>query len=461
MSQKFYAIKCTNCAAPLKILGGGRISTVTCEYCHSVLDMNDNYAVLSKFTKVKRPLGPFKIGMRGNIKGVEWIIIGWITYKTTEFSDEEWNEFFLYSPTHGYAWLVYEEGVVSFSKKVRDFDLIQWQTNKPKSIFYHKGHYIRYEESYVCYIDYVEGELSWIAKFGDKFTCWDYAGVRYQTLSIEKSADEIEVYHTEKLNKKDIYSAFSLEYKESKPSKKAPIVNDAITFDETPDYIHNGIKWISAILGIMILLSFLIGKPIFDNKLNYSGINQTIHITSDAFLSKITLKADAYNKLSRFDMMIKKEKSTKPYFHMNKDEVFFADHHIENKWKRYAHSVTVYLKLDKGKYTLALKHSQGVHVKIKQVTIRLYYIFPMFIVALLLLSYIYKHLFSIGKILGLIVVVSLFSILILNIPFAYVIGILFLLSPFFNLNEDDEEEGFFNLSSWKGNWKENWKGYDE
>jgi len=130
--SKHYAIKCTNCAAPLDILGGGRISTVTCSYCHSILDMNDHYKVLAKFNDTKRPQGPFEIGMRGNIKGVEWTIIGWIAYKTAEFPAEEWSEFFLYSPTHGYAWLVYENSKVYFSKKVRDFDLLAWQEKNLK-----------------------------------------------------------------------------------------------------------------------------------------------------------------------------------------------------------------------------------------------------------------------------------------------------------------------------------------
>lgn len=65
-----YSIKCTNCAAPLKILGGGRVTTVTCQYCNSVLDMADHYKVVAQFHDKYRPPVPFTLGMQGTIKGV-------------------------------------------------------------------------------------------------------------------------------------------------------------------------------------------------------------------------------------------------------------------------------------------------------------------------------------------------------------------------------------------------------
>jgi LSD1 subclass zinc finger protein len=51
--SKVQSIKCSNCGAPLKLLGGGRVMTVTCAYCKSVLDLNDNYKVLSNFRNTK------------------------------------------------------------------------------------------------------------------------------------------------------------------------------------------------------------------------------------------------------------------------------------------------------------------------------------------------------------------------------------------------------------------------
>ncbi|MEA1952845.1 MAG: DUF4178 domain-containing protein [Campylobacterota bacterium] len=381
MSQKFYAIKCSNCAAPLDILGGGRVQTVTCAYCHSTLDLNDEYKVLAKFNDIKRPLGPFEIGMRGNIKGVEWTIIGWISYKTVEFPSEEWSEFFLYSPTHGYAWLVYENSKVYFSKRVRDFDLLQWQEKKPKTTFYHKGHYIRQEASYVTYVDYVEGELNYIAKFGDKITCWDYNGVRHQSLSIEKSSGELEVYHTEKLNKKDIYTAFSLEYKESKSAKKTSLYDD-ITIEE--EETHTALSFSNIhiypfiILLILAISSLFYSQTIFEKSYTKSFETQ-INVNSNAFLTAISLKVQGSrtvnNKLSLYQ-------NGKKIFYIDKDIVYFIKKDLGNSWYRGDNAATIYLKLDKGEYRLLCQKENPQitsTLSIKQEVIRLKYIIPLLV----------------------------------------------------------------------------------
>ena len=387
VSETVSSIKCSNCAAPLNILGGGRVSTVTCEYCHSVLDLNDNYAVLSKFEKVKRPLGPFKIGMRGNIKGVEWTIIGWVTYKTIEFSDEEWNEFFLYSPTHGYAWLVYEDGKISLSMKVRDFDLFSWKIKKPKTLFYKKGHYILDDESYMFYIDYVEGELNWIAKFGDKFTCWDYKGVGHRSLSIEKNINELEVFHTTKLNKKDIYTAFDLEYTSKSKTRKDETFSDD---DESPSIFNNyKIFFIMPLLLLILAFSSLFySKTVYDTSYR-STQEQNFKIDSSAFLTSIKISVSgvgtANNRLSLY-------KGDEKIFYIDKQKVFFVKKDIGKSWVSNAIAVTIYLKLDKGIYHFIGEKNANqsiTSVKIEQQVIRVNYLIYALIlfVLLILLSY--------------------------------------------------------------------------
>ena len=398
MSQKIYAIKCTNCAAPLDILGGGRVQTITCAYCHSVLDLNDHYKVLSAFENVPRSLAPFSLGMRGNIKGVEWTIIGWIHYKTAEFPSEEWDEFFLYSPTHGYAWLVYEEGKLSFSKRIRDFDIVTWQEKKPKTIFYHKGHYVRHEAPYLTYVQYVEGELSWVAKFGDKFTTWDYNGVRYQSLSIEKTNDEIEVYHTEKLNKKDIYNAFSLEYKEDKTKQKASShdVTD-VTIEE--EKTHTAISFSNIYIYPLIILLMLAISSLFYSKTiletSYTKSFETqITITSSAFLTAISLKVNgsgtANNKLTLYQ-------NGQKIFHIDKDKLYFIKKDLGSTWYRGDSIATIYLKLDKGDYRLVCQKESPqttTTLNIKQEVIRLKYIIPLIVLFIIIFILSNMHLIN-------------------------------------------------------------------
>ncbi|HFU77728.1 MAG TPA: DUF4178 domain-containing protein [Epsilonproteobacteria bacterium] len=388
--SKHYAIKCTNCAAPLDVLGGGRVSTITCSYCHSVLDMNEHYNVLAKFNEAKEPMGPFKIGMKGNIKGVEWTIIGWIQYKTGEFPSEIWDEFFLYSPTHGYAWLIYEEKTLSFSKKVRDFDLYHWKEKQPKSLFYHKGHYLQKESSYLTYIQYVEGELNWIAKFGDTFRTWDYNGVRYQSLSIEKGKKELEVYHTQRLDKADIYSAFGLEYTPKKKNTSDSETTYEDTIEDTPSY--DIWKILLFLLVSMIFFSFFSTKEVtqFDTK---EGLNtQQFVIDKDMFLTHISIESIQGLGKSKLTLYT----NSKKIFYIDSNTVYYVNKYLYHTWSKTSHYTDIYLNLTKGKYRIEFSqvdHSLK-HISIVENTIRLKYILPLFVILLSLLLYFYRHYFG-------------------------------------------------------------------
>ena len=389
--SKHYAIKCTNCAAPLDILGGGRVNTVTCSYCHSILDMNDHYKVLAKFNDTKRPQGPFKIGMRGNIKGVEWTIIGWIAYRTAEFPAEEWSEFFLYSPTHGYTWLVYENSKVYFSKRVRDFDLLAWQEKKPKTLFYQKGHYLQKEASYLTYIDYVEGELNWVAKFGDKFTTWDYEGVGYQVLNIEKTNEEIEVYHTERLKKHDVYSAFGLPYTQKSKLEKNKEQNPTIFNDEIEKPKYNKLLFpLFFILIFTIVSSFIYKNTILETHIK-NNYETNITINSSAFLVAIELSG---YKLNKGNIILSLYQEKNKIFEINEKHALYFDKKIKT-WSTTSLSSTIYLKLDKGSYRLSVKKFQKddyMSISIKEHIIRTTYLLPVAILmAILILFYLHQY----------------------------------------------------------------------
>jgi len=153
-----------------------------------VIGLNKHYKILSNFRNIIAPDVPFKIGMQGKIDDVEWTIIGWIVYHSEDEIEDKWSEFLLFSPLYGYGWLVYESGEIGFSRRVRDFDLRKWEklkSNKP--IFYNKGHYILEEESYNSIIEFVQGELNWVAKKNDKVKCWDYKGVKKRALALNRA----------------------------------------------------------------------------------------------------------------------------------------------------------------------------------------------------------------------------------------------------------------------------------
>jgi hypothetical protein len=233
------------------------------------------------------------------------------------------------------------------------------------------------------YIDYVEGELNWVAKFGDKFTCWDYNGVGYRSLSIEKNINELEVFHTQKLNKKDIYSAFNLEYTSKSKTRKDETFSDD---DESPSIFN-----INKIFFIMPLLLFILSfSSLFHSKTVYDTSYRTTHkenfsIDSSSFLTSIKVSVSgvgtANNKLSLY-------KGDEKIFYIDKQKVFFTKKDLGKSWKANAISVTIYLKLDKGRYHFIGEKSPNqsiTTVKIEQQVIRTNYLIYALILFVLLL----------------------------------------------------------------------------
>ena len=78
MARTEKGINCTNCGAGLPSLGGGRVKTLVCSYCGSVLDADKEFEVITQYLNMPHPDTPFQIGQTGRIKRVNFQIIGTI-----------------------------------------------------------------------------------------------------------------------------------------------------------------------------------------------------------------------------------------------------------------------------------------------------------------------------------------------------------------------------------------------
>ena len=162
------SINCTNCGAGLDVLGGGRVTVKVCGYCGAALDANDAFRVLEVWDGMERPESPFRLGMRGEIDGVAFTIIGTLGQEERyEGQVWDWVDHQLFSPTHGYAWLTVDDGHVEFTRKVRDWpfgtfvgtDLVERSESPPSRDW--RGRTFRYYESGTWRTTYVEGEFNW------------------------------------------------------------------------------------------------------------------------------------------------------------------------------------------------------------------------------------------------------------------------------------------------------------
>lgn len=209
MNDRVAAINCTNCGGALERHGGHRVRTLTCGYCGSQMDAHADYQILQKFENLKRPSAPLKIGMSGTIKGIEQTVIGMIEYAMREEGiTYSWVAYQLFSPTHGYGWLIYNNGHFVFGYQVRDLPSHHNPAHLlPKTEIKAMGRSFRMYESYQAHIRYVEGELTWVAKVGDTVTETEAIDPPF-VFSFERSETEVEYTLGEYLDRDEILDAF-------------------------------------------------------------------------------------------------------------------------------------------------------------------------------------------------------------------------------------------------------------
>lgn len=171
------SINCTQCGAGLSVLGGGRVLTQVCGYCGSVLDAQDNYKILASIGKRDHPESPVRIGTTLTHQGVEFIVIGTIgKVERWAGGSAAWVEHQVFSPTHGYAWLTWEDGHFTFSRKIRDFAMGHWlspaqvETSEAPPTRFYRGQRYRYYETSTSRIDFLEGEFNWIPEIDETTT---------------------------------------------------------------------------------------------------------------------------------------------------------------------------------------------------------------------------------------------------------------------------------------------------
>ena len=399
------SIKCPRCAAPLNLFGGGRIQTVTCSYCNSVIDLNESHKVLSNFKNAPRPDVPFKLGMVGKLKGVEYTLIGLVQYETIQYA-EVWTDFLLFSPLYGYAWLTYDEGHLIFSRRTRDVPNTLYS-----EIPYHKSMVVQEKSyEYMCAYDakitYVEGELTWIAKKGERTSFMDLIHPPYG-ISVEKSTSEIEYYKSEYMSKDEVYDAFDI------PKKEQPLASDFHMLKPFEKHILNPLSTIAMLVLIIMIFVFMglnidgKGETILSMKATNKAVTQKeFTLSSSKYLLELQLKTEGFiagdsDIINNFNLKIQKGKER--LFTLNKASgyTFASQSSIDDRlssWEANSKEVLVYIKLKQtGIYTLTVtpvdsSKTTQMNITLKEQRVRNNYMIYFTIMALIsfLLYYYYK-----------------------------------------------------------------------
>jgi len=108
MNNTIDSIRCKTCAAPLALLGNAlRTKTLTCQYCGTVMDSQNEFRALYTFSTVQQPQTALRIGLQGVLDGIKFQISGFVVYESTYRGDvTQWLHFQCYSPTHGYSHII-------------------------------------------------------------------------------------------------------------------------------------------------------------------------------------------------------------------------------------------------------------------------------------------------------------------------------------------------------------------
>jgi len=400
--SKVQSIKCTNCAAPLKLLGGGRVESITCPYCTSVLDLNDNYKVLSNFKNVKMSYSlPFEVGMRGILKGIEYTIIGRVSYMETIYIEHTWSDFLLFSPLYGYAWLTYEQGHLIYSKRNRTFPNLEWEEIERQSLVVIDNKDYEPYDAYTAKITYVEGELTWIAKYGDKINYIDLISSPFG-ITAENSGKEIEFYNDEYMDRDEVYEAFSIEEEKR---------DGAGSFHPLQPFKRPFLKALSKVsLWFMLIIGLLMVAIMFDGSGKSIGhfradnsqiVKEPFTLSSTKYLTSINVKADSAKALNNFNIKLFKDEKLLFSLSQNNAYIFDASTNKVSKrlstWERRAKEIVVYLDLEKlGVYQLSVLPidsaiNSNLNITVKEKSSRMNYLF-MFASLLLLFTLFYYFL---------------------------------------------------------------------
>ncbi len=205
-------LKCTQCGGAIALRGGHNVRSIVCQYCGSCLDSKDQFKLLHQFLNQKRPFMPLKIGASGKLKGVQFTVIGVLQYSEREAGEVyTWLEYLLFSPTHGYVWLCFEDGHWVMMHEVKDLPETPVEMVSPrKTRFKVRDKNFKVFESSGAQISYVEGELTWLAKQNEKILYLDAVCPPY-LYSIEMRGTEQEFFWGEYLSVQEVNEAFRIE----------------------------------------------------------------------------------------------------------------------------------------------------------------------------------------------------------------------------------------------------------
>lgn len=200
------ALECPNCRGSLELIAADQCERVACPYCGALSDVSlGKLNILQILDKGKFPDPPLPLGSKGELKGTDYTICGYMVRSTTwEGEVFYWDEYLLYNPREGFRWLVDSDGHWSFVEACNVADVKQLY-NAAK----YKGLRYRAFDSVTSQVEFILGQFYWKVEPGERVAMRDYTCPPY-SLSEEKTASEVNWSRSTYVPKDEIAKAFGV-----------------------------------------------------------------------------------------------------------------------------------------------------------------------------------------------------------------------------------------------------------
>ncbi|MEL6963489.1 MAG: DUF4178 domain-containing protein [Pseudomonadota bacterium] len=368
MSEPVKAINCTACGATLDVLGGHRVKSLICGYCGSVMDRHAGFQVLQRYReKPDRPFAPIGIGMTADLKGVAFTVIGMIQYVSHQSGPGweetyDWISFQVYSPTHGYGWLTWNNGHYLFSYRTRDMpNPVMPDGLSPKSSVRLEGRIFKMFERYPAAIAYIEGEFTWVAKRGERVRVVEAIDPPFM-FSYERGENALEYSMGEYMPADDVHAAFGIE-----PPDRPLGIHPAQPYE--PGSLMPALGKVAPMFVIVAAIAFFAvtviggGREIVRSSTDApsrSSLTVPFSVSNAERLIKIELTSPVINNWVYYDIVITSAQSGDDVLWLGQEISFYEGRDSDGYWSEGSHRADALFKVPaSGDYEVEVKASEA------------------------------------------------------------------------------------------------------